>query len=195
MWHTNCVATGRSIYNPTRIRCAVVGFGASSLLCIFYFLVSLGGFLSFGDEMRHADSITEMYKDDDWLFVCVRLALSTALLVAIPVNFYPARESCMVLVKKFNPNYQGTFAQHVLLGLILNIIIIVTAIIFPKASTIIRFLGGFLANLLMLVFPAIIGKKVFRHGLWLGLLVIVTIFSIFVALAAFDLIGSPVTIS
>lgn len=179
---------------------AIGRFGSISLFGILLMALAIWvrffqGSVFQGHAKFDADTITAMYEEDDWLFICVRLALSTALLVAIPLNMYPARESCLVLVKKFKPNYQVTYAHHVLLGFILVLIIIITAVLFPNVTAIITFLGGFLANLLMLVFPAIIGKKVFSHRLWLALLVMVTVFSIFVALAAFDIIGLPVKIS
>lgn len=191
MWHTNCAVIAREFAGPTPARCGKVAISGTVLLMCFYLVIAFGGYLSFGDTTADFASITELYPPDDPLFVGVRLAISFTLLVGIPVNTYPVRESCIGLVKICRPDYKASVLEHVVIGGVLLLACALTAIVFPDVVKVITLMGGVCGGLLMLVFPAMISRLVFQpvtSNVIIGAAIVVYLL---VAVAGLGLMGKP----
>eukprot|EP00929_Paragymnodinium_shiwhaense_P030491 TRINITY_DN17275_c0_g1_i1.p1 TRINITY_DN17275_c0_g1~~TRINITY_DN17275_c0_g1_i1.p1 ORF type:complete len:487 (+),score=99.28 TRINITY_DN17275_c0_g1_i1:63-1463(+) len=191
MWHMNCVCVARDLKNPTRLRCAMVAFGGTTLLLMVYIVISLGGYLSFGAATFEKSSLVDMYSNDDPVFMAVRISMVPSLIIASIVNIYPIRESLAGLVKSVVPSYELTSGQRCLLALILVVFAAATAIEFPNVVAIITLMGGGLATFMMIVFPTIIGKMVLPKPAWLLLAVVNACLSVFLIVSALGLIGKP----
>lgn len=191
MWHTNCVGVARELNNPTSTRCAIVALGGATLLGLVYACIAFGGYLSWGENLLHANSVVEMYSNDDPLFIVIRVALTCGLMVGTPLNYYPVRESCAGLVRFFKPDYTLSATHRVLWGGSLVVFSVFIAIEFPDVVKIITTLGGTLAAFVMIIFPACIAKVVFSPKMWLLSLVLCLALGLFLNLAACGIIGKP----
>jgi len=193
VWHNNCVIVAREIRNPTRVRCAGIAFGATSLLCVVYFLIAFGGYWSFGNTLQGKSSIMDMYERDDPLFILLRLALTSSLLVAIDLNIFPMRESCCGLVKKAIPGYEKSGFAHAAWSLFLISAAAVTAILFPGVTNVITFMGGVFGPFMCIIFPMLISRMFLKKGTWLLALFTFVPVSLLMNLAGLGLIGRPLS--
>lgn len=188
MWHTNCVGVARELDNPTAKRCAVVSVGGTAFVTFLYALIAVGGYLSFGSGVR--SDIVSMYTDDPF-FLVVRCFITCSLLVTIPVNMFPLRESVFVMLKSMSPSLEMTFPVRILMSAVILGGAVVMAIVYPDITRIMQLLGGSLATLLMIVFPAIIGRLVLPFSTWVVSMVSAGLFAAFLIPAAVGLIGKP----
>mmetsp|Transcript_15802 Transcript_15802/g.49989 ORF Transcript_15802/g.49989 Transcript_15802/m.49989 type:complete len:424 (-) Transcript_15802:65-1336(-) len=192
MWHTNCVTVARELRSPTPRRCAAVACGATALLYVVYATIAAGGYLSWAEDVLGTNSIVDMYAPGDPLFIAIRLALSSALLVAIPINVYPIRESCVSLVGHLRPGYKLGFAGRALWGAGLVAFSAVVAMLYPDAVFYITVLGGTLVSLMMMVFPALIARTVLGCWAWRAFLAVCLAATAVLIPAGLGLIGEPV---
>jgi len=192
VWHSNCVVLSRELRDPTPIRCAAIALGATTLLCLVYALIALGGYWSWGQELRGTGSILDVYPVDDPLFVALRLALTASLLVGTIINVFPLRESCCGLVQKVSPGYKPSTIGHA--GWSLGIIVFAagTAILFPGVVKIITFLGGTFGPFMCMIFPVLGSRMVLRKGVWLFALISLVLIALFLNLNGLGLIGEAV---
>jgi len=191
VWHNNCVIVAREISNPTRLRCFGMALGATSLLCVVYFLIAFGGYWSFGNTLHGKSSIMDMYERDDPLFILLRLALTSSLLVSIDLNIFPMRESCVGLIKKIVPGYVKTGFGHAALSFFLIVTASGTAILFPGVTKVITFMGGVFGPFMCIIFPMLISRMFLKKATWLLCLFTLVPISLMMNLAGLGLIGRP----
>jgi len=192
VWHTNCVIVARELNDPTPMRCAGIALGSTSLLCLVYALIAFGGYWSFGGDLQSKNSIMDEYKIDDPLFIFLRLALTSSLLVSIDLNIFPLRESCCGLVRKIVPGYERSDTGHAGWSLFLIVGAAATAILYPGVTEVITFLGGVFGPFMCIIFPMLISRMVLSKATWLLALVTMVPLSLLLNLAGLGLIGRPI---
>lgn len=189
-WHTTCVSVVRELEDPTRARCGILAFGGAGVVAVFYFVVALGGYLSFGDAV--GVNIITMYGTDP-IFVVCNAILFASLLVTVSVSIYPCRESvCGLLCFAFHGFEMTKFAGGVV-GVFVVTVSAFIAIICPSAAKVIALLGGSSATMLMVVFPAIMTYLVMSKTTSRLFALLSLPIGIWLNLAAYGVIGQPMS--
>lgn len=189
VWHNSCVTIARQLRDPTPYRCAGIALGATTLLCIVYFFIALGGYLSWGNVLLHTSSIIDVYDENDPLFIALRIALTASLIVAIGLNIFPLRESCCSLVRKVVPDYETSALSHAGWSFAIIGVATGTAILCPAVTKDITILGGTIGPCMCIIFPVLISKMILSRAPWIVALLIGVSISVFLNLSALGVIG------
>lgn len=192
MWHTNAVGVARDLDNPTPARCAVTAIAGAGSIVVIYAICAVMGYLSWGDAV--SSDIVAMYPRNDALFTVIRVLLSCSLLLVIPVNIFPIRESIFGLVRKVAvvaPGEPG-FVARALCSAGVVVLSAVIAIVYPDVVEIISLLGGLLATCLCVIFPALISRLILSQRAWKCALVAAAVLTVLLWSSAVHLIGKSI---
>merc|ERR1712151_204212 len=163
-WHSNVPMIATELRNPTPVRCLVVSSLASLVVTLVYLAISFGGYYSFGSAT--SGSIIDMYPEKDLVLTVLRLALSASVFAATVMALLPTRSSLLALLHAHAEALApiGSRGQQSL-GLGLVGLCFVAAAFAPGIISIVRLLGGTLATLLMIAYPAIIARLVLSSSM------------------------------
>lgn len=174
--HLNVVPVAGEMVEPTPLRIEKVASRVSILLFIFYALIGVLGYYSFGSSV--SQNFMNNYQPDDKLSSISRLMLTLSLFCCLPINANPTAHAIVhfALATELAPQpsaNQGPLItdieplRKVRIGgsaVVLSVAAVVACYV-PGAADVVGILGGSLGNLLMMVCPAIIYKGVFKGQL------------------------------
>ena len=181
--HMNVVSVAGELIHPTAPRASKIAFRASSTQLIFYLVIGISGYMSFGQTVKQ-NFITN-YPIDDTLIVVCRFLLTLTIFFALPINSNPTANAFVHLLLTVGMGAPGTPPQspraedmeapllmisddeplkNVRIGMGIFVLIqgMVVAIYAPGVADVISILGGSFGTLIMLVCPAIIYYRVFK---------------------------------
>ena len=185
----NVVSVAGELIHPTIPRASKIAFRAASTQLIFYILIGISGYVSFG-QTTHQNFITN-YPIDDSLIILCRFLLTLTIFFALPINTNPTANAFVhlllttglapesgsgdietPLVTNTTPtNAVITVEEEPLrktrIGVAIYVLLqgMVVAIYAPGVADVISILGGSFGTLIMLVCPAIIYCSVFKEEL------------------------------
>lgn len=174
--HTNVVAVAGELVEPSERRSTKVALRAALVQLVLYLIISVCGYASFGRNI--AQNFIKNYPEDDSLITICRILLSLTIFFGLPINTNPTAKA---LVNLFSPQKHCTFTEpllppvtprttadnHLRIGLGMGVLLTgsVISLYVPGIADVISILGGSLGTLIMLVFPAMIYKSIFKSEL------------------------------
>lgn len=187
--HMNVVSVAGELIHPTVPRASKIAFRAAATQLIFYILIGISGYVSFG-QTTHQNFITN-YPIDDALIILCRFLLTLTIFFALPINTNPTANAFVHLLLTSGlapdhrsgdietPLFSSTTPTNALItveeeplrktriGVAIYVLIqgMVVAIYAPGVADVISILGGSFGTLIMLVCPAIIYCSVFKEDL------------------------------
>jgi amino acid permease len=190
--HMNVVSVAGELIHPTLPRASKVAFRAAVVQLIFYLVIGISGYVSFGHTV-HQNFVTN-YPSDDGLIMMCRFLLTLTIFVAIPINTNPTANafvhlllttglapgpSALVdmeapLVNSSTPTATISLEveplrnTRIITAVVVLIQGMILAIYAPGVADVISILGGSFGTLIMLVCPAIIYYSVFRDEMKLA---------------------------
>ena len=199
--HMNVVSVAGELLHPTTMRASKIAFRAAVTQLVFYILIGIGGYLSFGQTVNQ-NFITN-YPANDHLIVVCRLLLTLTIFFALPINTNPTANAFvhLLLTTGLVQEPRTTDIERPLvvpatsddeplrktrIGMAVYVLVqgLVVAIYAPGVADVISILGGSFGTLIMLVCPAIIYCKVCRDELgtskaqiMIGLLMLASVIS------------------
>jgi amino acid permease len=175
--HTNVVAVAGELVDPSERRSTKVALRAALVQLVLYLVISVCGYASFGRTI--AQNFIKNYPEDDPLITVCRILLSLTIFFGLPINTNPTAKA---LVSLLSPGKRGPLIEPLLppitprttdnylrIGLGISVLITgaVVSLYVPGVADVISVLGGSLGTLIMLVFPAMIYKSIFKTELTL----------------------------
>ena len=180
--HMNVVSVAGELIHPTLQRASKVAFRSAAVQLIFYLVIGLSGYVSFGQTV-HQNFVTN-YPADDGLIIMCRFLLTLTIFFAIPINTNPTANAFVhfLLTTGIAPepstridmeaplvssgiSLEAEPLKNTRIGTAIVVIIqgMVVAIYAPGVADVISILGGSFGTLIMLVCPAIIYCSLFRE--------------------------------
>lgn len=161
MTHTASPEIARCFTGGKKAAAKVIGVH-TALLWSIYCLIAISGFLAFLED-THQDFLTN-YDVDDILVVACRSLLSATLVIASPINLFPAVQALFSLLEGVAGQARGTFYDQD------SIRVPVTTCLFamaagvamktPHVADLVGSLGAYLASPLMFAFPALMHWRI-----------------------------------
>jgi len=96
--HTNAVSTVNSLENPAPLNIWNISLVSVGIEVVFYILIALGGYLSFGQSTQQ--DFIRNYGVDDLVMLVVRCVYAFPVLFGVPINLSPAAASLQSLVRR-----------------------------------------------------------------------------------------------
>jgi len=181
--HMNVVSVAGELIHPTAPRASKIAFRASTTQLVFYIVIGISGYMSFGQTVNQ-NFITN-YPINDALIVVCRFLLTLTIFFALPINTNPTANAFVHLLLTVGMGAPGTPPQspqpediesplliisdeeplrNVRIGMGVYVLVqgMIVAIYAPGVADVISILGGSFGTLIMLVCPAIIYYRVFR---------------------------------
>lgn len=181
--HMNVVSVAGELIHPTAPRASKIAFRASTTQLVFYIVIGISGYMSFGQTVNQ-NFITN-YPINDALIVVCRFLLTLTIFFALPINTNPTANAFVHLLLTMGMGAPGTPPQspqpediesplliisddeplrNVRIGMGVYVLVqgMVVAIYAPGVADVISILGGSFGTLIMLVCPAIIYYRVFQ---------------------------------
>ena len=185
--HMNVVSVAGELIHPTIPRASKIAFRASVTQLVFYIVIGISGYVSFGQTLNQ--NFMTNYPTDDTLIVICRSLLTLTIFFAIPINTNPTANAFvhLLLTTGLAPepiaaldierplfanttpsNQQITIEEEPLKSIRIAVAVYVliqgavVAIYAPGVADVISILGGSFGTLIMLVCPAIIYSSVFK---------------------------------
>lgn len=188
--HMNVVSVAGELHHPTESRARKIAFRSASTQLLFYIVIGLSGYISFGKSVNQ-NFITNYPSDDPLILVC-RLLLTLTIFFALPINTNPIANAFvhLLLTSGLAPDHTGLDIETPLVsgsnspsnvaisveieplkemrvGMAVYVLIqgMLVALYAPGVADVISILGGSFGTLIMLVCPAIIFCSVFKDKL------------------------------
>lgn len=189
--HMNVVSVAGELHHPTESRARKIAFRSASTQLLFYIVIGLSGYISFGKAVNQ-NFITNYPSDDPLILVC-RLLLTLTIFFALPINTNPIANAFvhLLLTSGLAPDHTGLDIETPLvssgsispsngaisveveplkkmrIGMAVYVLIqgMLVALYAPGVADVISILGGSFGTLIMLVCPAIIFCSVFKDKL------------------------------
>ena len=170
--HTNVVAVAGELVEPSDRRSTKVALRAALVQLILYLIISVCGYVSFGRSI--AQNFIKNYPEDDPLITLCRILLSLTIFFGLPMNTNPTAKALVSLLctRKENtltesllpPITPRTPDNYLRIAMGMGVLIIgaVISLFVPGIADVVSILGGSFGTLIMLVFPAMIYKSVFK---------------------------------
>ena len=181
--HMNVVSVAGELIHPTAPRASKIAFRASTTQLIFYIVIGVSGYMSFGQTVKQ--NFISNYPINDALIVVCRLLLTLTIFFALPINTNPTANAFVHLMLTMGIGAPDTPPQsprsediespllvisedeplkNLRIGMGIYVLVqgMIVAIYAPGVADVISILGGSFGTLIMLVCPAIIYCKVFR---------------------------------
>ena len=181
--HMNVVSVAGELIHPTAPRASKIAFRASTTQLVFYIVIGISGYMSFGQTVNQ-NFITN-YPINDALIVVCRFLLTLTIFFALPINTNPTANAFVHLLLTMGMGAPGTPPQspqpediesplliisddeplrNIRIGMGVYVLVqgMVVAIYAPGVADVISILGGSFGTLIMLVCPAIIYYRVFQ---------------------------------
>jgi len=175
--HTNVVTVAGELTEPSERRSTKIAFRAAAVQVVFYLLIAVCGYLSFGSSVAQ-NFITNYPSDDVYITLC-RIMLSITIFFGIPINTNPTAKAVVNLIRLTSydsplgtPLLPSTPSENSIgdmsrfLRILVSIIVVILggiiSLFVPGIADVIGLLGGSFGTLIMLVFPAVIYERVFE---------------------------------
>jgi amino acid permease len=166
--HLNVVSVAGELVNPSLARIEKVAFRVSALLFIFYALIGVLGYYSFGSSVSQ-NFINNFSDSGDSIYIICRLLLTLTLLFSLPITANPTSHAIVHYALALHLAEDNTMIGEPLRGIrivsacaVLGVSALVANFI-PGVADVLSILGGVFGNLLMLVFPSVIARAIFRY--------------------------------
>ena len=156
--HCNVPIVHSELIDRSVRRMSKAAFRAISIVLCGYIIIGLFGYFSVPDG---TPSIITQRKtppgiQDDWVMVVARTLFTITVVIAIPINIPPLRNS----VTKFCfRRDQPSLKLHVGITLISLLTALIIAIFYPSIIFLFNFLGGFCASILVVLIPSLFHYK------------------------------------
>ena len=163
------VSVAGELVEPTPSRIEKVATRVSVLLFIFYALIGVLGYYSFGNSV--SQNFMNSFPADDLTSTC-RFLLTLTLLLSLPITANPTSHAivhyalALTSTVAADPSEIEPFRLLRIAGaaIILGSSALVASYT-PGAADVLSILGGSFGTLLMLVFPALISRAIFRDDM------------------------------
>jgi len=92
--------------------------------------------------------------DNDWLMVIARILMAFTLVLAVPINLPPCRNSIQKLI--FKVEGRASFKIHAGISITILIVTLLIGIFYPNILVLFNILGGICATSFVLVIPCLL---------------------------------------
>ena len=181
--HTNVVSVAGEVVDPTFPRVTKIASRAVLVQLVFYLLISVCGYVSFGKSVNQ--NFIKNYPDDDLPITVCRMLLALSIFFGLPLNTNPTAKAIVnflittgaasphneldapLLLLPMTPSETNDPLKNVRIGCGIAILSLgaTLSLYVPGIADIVSILGGSFGTLIMLVFPAIIYASVFKSDM------------------------------
>ena len=170
--HTNVVAVAGELVDPSERRSTKVALRAALVQLVLYLVISVCGYASFGRSI--AQNFIKNYPEDDSMITVCRMLLSMTIFFGLPMNTNPTAKALVSLLSSqkndtlteslLPPITPRTTDNYLRIGMGVGVLVTgaIVSLFVPGIADVISVLGGSFGTLIMLVFPALIYKSVFK---------------------------------
>lgn len=107
--HLNVTPVAKELANPEDRRIEKISWRVVAVQFFIYFLLAVGGYLTFGDKTA-PNLLTNYAADDPWILAS-RIGLTFTILVAVATNTNPTVRACLCLLEEFFPSIKEPTAE------------------------------------------------------------------------------------
>ena len=165
--HTNVVSVATELVDPSYKRSTKITFRAVCIQLVFYLLIAVCGYISFGKSVEQ--NFIKNYSYSDKLITLCRILLALTIFFGLPLNTNPTAKALVnilfekdgLLIEVEDPMRK----LRITIGVAVLIIGAIVSLFVPGIADVVGILGGSFGTLIMLVFPAIIYASVFRYDM------------------------------
>jgi len=157
--HTNAVPVANIVRNAKGCSVWKVSLCSVGIEFFIYSIMGIAGYLSFG-AMTEQDFILN-YDDDDAALFVVRLMLAVVVCFGVPLNLHPAASSILALLS-VREGQQSRLARGALVTSII-IVCVFVALCSTGVADVISLIGASFGSLIVLLWPALVYRKVLFH--------------------------------
>jgi amino acid permease len=179
--HTNVVSVAGELVDPCKRRSTKIALRAAAVQVVLYLIISVSGYLTFGRSV--AQNFITNYSIHDPLIKMCRIMLSITIFFGIPMNTNPTAKALVNLLSSsdqgskdgldsplLSPTLKDTprgledLHRGLRIGIGVMVISIgaIVSLFIPGIADVVSILGGSFGTLIMLVFPALIYKSIFK---------------------------------
>lgn len=121
-----------------------------------YCILGLFGYLSTLEDTPKIIIMRDLPStlDNDWLMVIARILMAFTLVLAVPINLPPCRNSIQRLV--FKVKGRAPFKIHAGISISILIVTLIIGLFYPNILVLFNILGGVCATSIVLVIPSLL---------------------------------------
>jgi amino acid permease len=127
---------------------------------IFYALVSLAGYITFGSDIK--GDLFDNYDSDDTLILWARLVLALSVTFTIPFSFLSVRRHTANVIYGLDDDFNYPLLRKVVITMLLLALCVLIGLVFPDVEIVISFKGSLLGTPVIYVFPGLFYLKLLQ---------------------------------